>query len=274
MTESLRYVEVRPTGLLAEYVESIWCTRAPVERPAELIEPTGSSVAAIVLGDPIRHFPLDEPYQVHRAITGFLIGPHDRPFMSRPEGATFCVGVVATPVGCAAAFGLPPSQIKRTVTDLNGCSLAGPELRADLHELDEPTAMIDRIAALLTEIVVPPDQRIRRCQHAIEVLTRDPERSIDTVAYELSVSHGALDEEFKLIVGLGPRAMARILRLRALLAQVDIVGINTWERSASAAGWFDRPLLIRDFRRHTGMTPREFVKARRTPFRPESGSPV
>ena len=52
------------------------------------------------------------------AETGFLIGPHDRPIVNEPQGETFCVGIVTTPVGCRPALGLAPATLRGRVVDL------------------------------------------------------------------------------------------------------------------------------------------------------------
>jgi AraC-like DNA-binding protein len=262
-SEPFEYIERRPTGLLGIYVESIWFARGLIAWDSEFIAPTGSTVGAIVLGDPIRQWPLDTPEQVYRAERGFLIGAHDRPIVNRPEGRTFCVGVVATPVGCAMTFGVAAEPLKRRIVGLAGTTLDGSELAAELRALAEPESILDLVTSMLAARVSEPDVSVRRCRYVIDALTADPTRSIDGLAYELSISHGHLDQEFKTVVGLGPRALARVLRLRALLAQVDEMGIQTWAQVATDGGWFDQPHLIRDFRRHTGVTPREYVRARK-----------
>ena len=53
------------------------------------------------------------------------------------------------------------------------------------------------------------------------MLEADPLRAIADVARELEVSHGHLDRELTRVVGLTPRALARLLRMRRLLAGLD-----------------------------------------------------
>ena len=37
---------------------------------------------------------------------------------------------------------------------------------------------------------------------------------------------------------------------------------------AAELGWFDQPHLIRDFKRHTGVTPSQYIEAQRAVFSP------
>jgi AraC-like DNA-binding protein len=119
----------------------------------------------------------------------------------------------------------------------------------------------------MLDLITPPDVeldvRATRVAAAVDVLTADPTRAIADIADEIGVSHGHLDREFHRVVGLGPRVLARILRVRRLLERIDVYGQVAWREHAAALGWFDQAHLIRDFKRHTGVTPSEYVAAQR-----------
>lgn len=177
---------MRPVGQpLSRFVESIWYARGTVPYAREKIAPTGSTVAVIVLGDPILQVPSNGqgvPFQAER---GFLVGPHDQPAVNEPLGETFAIGVVGTPVGCAAVFGVLPSRLRGQTVDLE-------------------TAC----------------------------------------------------------------ATARLLRMRRLLAALDVSTTPVWTDLAQEYGWFDQAHLIRDFKRHTGVTPSAYVAAQRAHLAP------
>jgi AraC-like DNA-binding protein len=93
------------------------------------------------------------------------------------------------------------------------------------------------------------------------------------VAGALDVSHGHLDREFARVVGLSPRALSRVIRLRALVASIDVYGGVEWTALAAELGWFDQAHLIRDFRRFTGVTPGQYAAAIRERYRPDEALP-
>lgn len=80
------------------------------------------------------------------------------------------------------------------------------------------------------------------------------------------MSHGYLDRQFSEQVGLSPRTLARILRMRRLLDVIDVYGSVGWADKAAELGWFDQAHLIRDFKRHTGVTPSEYLSAQRSTY--------
>ena len=68
------------------------------------------------------------------------------------------------------------------------------------------------------------------------------------------------------MVGLSPRTLARILRMRRLLEVIDVYGSVGWADRAVELGWSDQAHLIRDFKRHTGVTPSQYLTAQRSTY--------
>jgi AraC-like DNA-binding protein len=80
------------------------------------------------------------------------------------------------------------------------------------------------------------------------------------------VSHGHLDRQFTEQVGLSPRTLARILRMRRLLEEIDVYGSVGWAGKAAELGWSDQAHLTRDFKRHTGVTPSQYRADQRSTY--------
>jgi AraC-like DNA-binding protein len=258
------YVERSLAGEPGRYVESIWFARGRITGARELIAPTGSTVAAVVLGDPLRQTPAGGTAVV--VDTGFLIGPHDRPIVNEPVGETYCVGIVTTPVGCRPAFGLAPAGLRGRIEPLLEAWPRATALRRELRACRSPEEGLDAVEASL-RAPEPFDARaFERCEAAVRELSAHPARPVAEIAAELGVSHGHLDRQFTAQVGLSPRTLARILRMRRLLGEIDVHGLVGWAAKAAELGWSDQAHLIRDFKRHTGVTPAEYVRRQRTAY--------
>lgn len=255
----------RPAPPLATWVESVWFARGRMPFRSERIAPTGSTVAVLVLGPPIVQIPGDgagEPFVAER---GWLAGPHDRPVITVPTAETLAVGIVATPVGCRALFGVDPAPLRGRVVDLVPAWPAAVPLRAALRAEPDPQRCLDLGESAL-RAGLSPGPGVTRCAAAVAALEADPTRPIADVAAGLGITHAHLDREFLRIVGLTPRALARILRLRRLLDSVDVHGPVRWTTLATEWGWFDQSHFIRDFTRHTGVTPSAYVAAQRAAY--------
>jgi AraC-like DNA-binding protein len=252
-----------PQGALGRAVASIWYARGRIPYRRERIGPTGSSVAVIVLDDPIIETALGPRGGSLVADRGFLIGPHDRPVINEPTGETFAVGVVTTPVGCEAAFGVRPASVAGRVVPIDEAWPSAAAVRADLLAMTDPDAMLDRLERALDAGLDLSDPGLDRCARAVERLEADPLLLIAQVAREAGLSHGHLDREFRRIVGLSPRRLARQRRVARLLAGIDARSDVAWADLAAKLGWADQSRLIRDVKRHTGVTPSAYLVAQR-----------
>lgn len=258
--------ELRPPAPpLRGIVESLWYADGTIGHERELIAPTGATVAVVNLGDPIRQTIDAGRGTSFVARRGWIAGPHDRPILNQPLGRTWCVGIVTTPVGCQAALGVLPRSVRGHVIDLERRWPHAGGVRARLTGVDGPEEALAVLDDLLesTRTEVPGLERIAR---AVARLEQEPTLAIGDLAAELRISHGHLDREFTRIVGLSPRVLARILRMRRLLDGVDQAGGPSWSARAADLGWHDQAHLTRDFKRHTGVTPTAYLAARREAF--------
>ncbi len=202
---SLRLPDARARRAARPAVASVWYARGTIPYRREKVAPTGSTVAVIVLGDPIietaggpRAVPL-------HATHGFLIGPHDRPVTNEPTGETFALGIVTTPVGCRAALGLDPASVAGRVVELAEAWMPCAALRARLLAVagaaaasvrggrpEHPEAMLDLIVAALDDgldLEHPGPRPVRACRP--DAAREDPVRPIADIATAVGVSHRA-----------------------------------------------------------------------------------
>ncbi len=261
----------KPPTPLGRFVESLWYARGTIPYKREKIAPTGSTVAVFVLGDPIEETADNGEGRSLRADRGFLIGPHDRPVINEPTGETFAVGVVGTPVGCEALFGIRPSRLRGRAVDLETIWPAAAQLRSELLSASGPEEMLNIVEAHLAATYDPSIPGLDRCRQAVSMLEGRSTQPIADIAAELGISHGHLDREFTRIVGMSPRALARLLRLRRLLSGIDVQSEVGWADLAIGLGWFDQAHFIRDFKRHTGVTPSRYLEAQRSTYAPVDG---
>lgn len=259
------FVARRPSGALEPFTESVWFARGRIPYRRERIAPTGSTVAVLVLGSPIVQTPRNGDGPAFVAAEGWLAGPHDQPVINAPTAETLAVGVVSSPVGCRALFGVDPAPLRGRVVDLMTVWPPARALRAALLTRPDPAACLDSVEAALRDGLAPA-RGWRRCTAAVAALEADPRRRISGLAAELGITPAHLDREFVRVIGLTPRSLARILRLRRLLNRVDVHSDLNWTGLAAEWGWFDQSHFIRDFKRHSGVTPSAYVLAQRSAF--------
>jgi len=273
------YRQVEPAGRLRRYVESIWYAKGMSDFGSERIAPTGSTVLGIVLGDALIQTPgggAGEPYE---ATEGFIIGPHDEPIINVPTGFTHCVGIVTTAIGARAALGFSPAPLRGRVVPATAWP-AFVRVRGGILDAgrDGDPGAVGGIALANVETALAAgldesEPALNRCEHVVGLLERNPATPIADIADILGISHGHLDREFRRVVGIGPRTLSRVLRLRRLIASIDVYGTVAWTDLAAELGWFDQAHLIRDFKRFTGVTPTQYVHAQSVGYRPAEAEP-
>jgi AraC-like DNA-binding protein len=161
-------------------------------------------------------------------------------------------------------FGFGPSTIRGRVVDLVDAWRPAAAIRQAIMAHNDPAAVLAVLQDRLKANLHPEPPGIGRVERAVELLQHDPARPVGDVADGLGVSHGHLDREFTRIVGLSPGALSKLLRIRRLLEEIDVSGEIPWSGLAVELGWFDQAHLIRDFKRHTGVTPSQYVAAQRS----------
>lgn len=253
------FVTRSPKGL-ERFVASIWYARGTIDYSRERIAPTGSTVAVFVLGAPILQTPNNGEGETFRAERGFLVGPHDRPAINEPTGETHAVGIVTTPLGCEAVFGVLPKAIRGKVVDLEAAWPRARQVWHGLRNLEGAEAKLDLVEGALS----PAEPKgFARCEVAVQMLIEDPAKPVSDIAEALGLTHSHLDREVARIVGLSPRSLSRLLRMRRLLSDIDFSQDQDWAGRATELGWFDQAHLIRDFKRYTGVTPKQYIAAQR-----------
>jgi len=139
----------------------------------------------------------------------------------------------------------------------------------DLWGGDATRRLFDRLArardtieaAAIVESAVAERLAVAGARHvhaqlALEAAERLTRTNMHAVAVDLGVSERHLRRVFREVVGMSPKAFAKLARFhRALRAAYDDSHAN-WASIAVAAGYYDQAHLIAEFRAITGVTPR------------------
>jgi AraC-like DNA-binding protein len=156
-------------------------------------------------------------------------------------------------------------------------------LRHPLHELFNTTAGLDDLAgdaaplASLEDRLVHAPSHLQRLQlvqdyllaritsqapdplvgAAVEWIERAPPGArIEQLVRHIGLSQSALERRFRRVVGASPRRFASLVRLQRVVRLQARGGSLT--AIAHAAGYFDQPHFIHDFKRITGLAPQAY----------------
>lgn len=262
-------LEYHPSPSLAPYVECFWSL--------ELTLPGDATSSHRVLPDGCIDilFDLAPPPAASSAEPGFVIGAMTRPILVWSRGQRRLVAVRFRPGGAFPFFGLAIGELTDGRAEL-GALWTGEALSARLREAQGvPEALRHLEAALLGRL--PAARSLEGpLRHALSALCARPHAAaIEELSREIGWSRQHLTRRFTTCVGLGPKQLARVLRLRRLLRRVPSAGASSaldWATLAAEAGYYDQAHLIGEFRALVGLTPGQWARERFQISKPE-GAP-
>jgi AraC-like DNA-binding protein len=258
----VNYRRYLPSRALASYVECFWFLDggSPSSPPAiERIVPDACMELIVECGDPFRRYAADG--RSHVQPSSFLVGMFTRFILVQPTGRVETMGIRFRPGGARPFFDVRLDELAERTAALD--DLLGASARRFEEEIHAARGDRGRIEAaerfLLHRLEAGPraDRRVAAAVRGI-LLSAGCER-VQALGERAGWSVRQLERRFRAAVGLGPKALSRIVRFQNLLRHVGSATGASWAALAAACGYYDQAHLIGDFRRFTGQVPTSFL---------------
>lgn len=247
------YADLPPPPALAGYVERVFLGRETLAAPIEEhVVPDGSVSLLFNLGDAprIEGGDLGHAAEVAGAATG--------PIALRMAGRLDQIGVRLRAGAVGAILGLPAGAVAGRTVPLDG--MWGTFAHEAVARLAEVPFGPGRLAVLervlgerLVQVGRAPRPAVIEAVRRIEA-TRGRIRVSELTA--VGLGERRLEQAFREEVGLSPKELCRIVRLRATLPALGDAR-RPLSEVAFTAGFSDQAHLGNEVRRLTGLTPRE-----------------
>lgn len=264
-------VAVRPPHpRLAALVAAMWFGEGRVNYRRDRILPGGTSHLLINLGAP-------QYLVVHERRIAFtdawFSGLHQGPIDTEAPDGNALFGVAFHAAGARPWLDLDLHETADRIVEL--AALCGDGVLALREQLLNAASIAQRFA-LVEAWLLSRLERRREVHPAVhEALARIARTrghvEIAAIARESGYSRKHLVELFRRDVGLAPKQYARVERFKQALALIGGTDAPMpWSELAVATGHSDQSHFIREFRAHTGLTPRQYAASPR----PDAGSVV
>lgn len=252
-THSMSYVEVPAPPEIRPWIAALWCFRVfPEAGTLEHRIPLTGGVIVSVGSD-------REP---------ILAGPRTAPLVVPVHGGEVFRGFHVWPGAACSLLHIPPGSLRdiqgpaRFWLDPAWCRRLGA-----FAEEEEDAAALQVMTLCLRELMeraAPPDTMVMTAVSQL-IRSRGDLRIGDLAAGRLSPRQ--LRRRFQAAVGLSPKELARVRRLRASAAAAVLEELS-WCEVTAEAGYADQAHLVREFRNLLGVTPGAFEQhARRIDHR-------
>jgi len=131
------------------------------------------------------------------------------------------------------------------------------ERLAGTRNTAEAAAILDRAIAERMASAATRDAGSALALAAADLLDA---HSVNAVALELGVSERHLRRVFHEVVGVSPKAFAKLTRFHRALRAARATASPGWAGIAAAVGYYDQAHLIAEFRAIAGVTPRALIR--------------
>ncbi|MHA6644085.1 helix-turn-helix domain-containing protein [Mesorhizobium sp. A623] len=191
----------------------------------------------------------------------FTSGLYPGHVLINSTGGAECVQIDFTPLGAYRFFGLPMHEISGWMVPLD--DLADREIAVLREKLgDEPDW--DRRLHLTEAFVRERLQRAAPVSPAItwayeHILWGQGPVRVGDIAKRLDWSRKHLAERFRKEIGIGPKAVARMVRFNRALALARATS-GRWAEIAAECGYADQAHLVREFHEFAGESPAAWQK--------------
>jgi AraC-like DNA-binding protein len=179
------------------------------------------------------------------------------------------LGVRLHPIGAWAVLGHPLHELTDRTTDLRDLT-GNPahELAERCHDASDSPGRVGRAIAWLSDRLAHAPNAPRSSPAvrwaADRIASECGAVRIEEVRAQTGLSARILAASFLEQVGVTPKRYARVHRFRRALGMLH-AGSQGLASVALRAGYYDQPHMNAEFRQLAGLTPREFLAARRYP---------
>ena len=246
----MHYVEVDPPPPLAPWVRCYWFLRTGAGT-IEPVVPDGRMEIVIHRAQPFSEKAADG--RVRRQAAVLVSGQLTRPIHIGPLETADVVGIRFRTAGARDLLRVPLGDLTDRVAPLDEVD---PRLAGALESAAREADAVRALSAVLVGRLASPRARpMRHILSATAVGLLAGHTSVADVARRLGCSERTLERHLRADVGLGPKALQRVIRFRRYYGlRRDGLGAS---RAAQVAGYYDQSHANRDFRSFAGDSPRE-----------------
>ena len=261
----MSYISYIPSPPLNAYIDNLYYLDGPAPYPRQKVLPVASSNLMINLGDP---FQVYRPDQVRPFITctdSWWVGIWNTYHSVDWPAEVKCYGVHFRPAGAYPFLQLPLSEMNGQVVPVE--AIWG-HYAFEIRERLDAARTVQAGFALLERLLLA---RLRQAPHNLdfvqfaitEIAQSHGALSIRALSDQISISQNHLGTQFKRLVGVPPKEVARFYRFSHALHLIDSAQYVDLTQITHQSHFYDQSHFNKDFVAFTGHSPSEYIQLRR-----------
>lgn len=253
----MRYSELLPSPQLRQLIRCYWFLQigANGSDAPERIVPDGSVDLVFHLQGRGRQV-IGES-QIIQPVS-LVAATFDGPIFIRPEPGAVMIGVRFQPGGATPLLGSSIEPFRNQIVPFDAFGEIPSRELHGLLSIDLPVAGCADVLNDHFERKLRHSRIDQRALSTVQAMVRaGGGSSVESLASMSGASARTVERWFRVLTGVGPKRLSRILRFQRLLRLLG--DGRDWARRALVAGYYDQAHLIREFRTLAGTTPATFA---------------
>jgi AraC-like DNA-binding protein len=259
------YIAHIPASPLNAYIHDLYYIDGQSPYPRLKVSPDAMLHLMVNLGQPFEIYAPSQATPIATCSESWWIGLWSQYWIvDWPQPVQF-YGVHFKPAGVYPFLRLPLSELHNQVVPVDAIwGQFAAEIRERLYGAPTPQAGLVLLERLLLERLTKAPYGHDIVQCAIGQIARQHGAlSIRALSDHIGISQNHLLTQFKRMVGVAPKEIARFYRFAHVVYSIDPLRPLDWGRIARQSHFYDVSHLNKDFVEFTGHSPSDYVRLRR-----------
>jgi len=259
------YVHHIPSPPLNTYIDDLYYWDGPAPYPRLKVVPIPSLHLMINFGDAFKVHEPDQAEPSAICTESWAVGLWSTyHIVGWPQNVQF-FGVHFKPGGVYPFLGLPLSDLHNQVVSLDAIwGNFAAEMRERLYVAPTIQAGFALLERLLFARLCNVPYGLDVVQYAVaEIARKHGALSIRALSDHIGISQNHLGTQFKRMVGILPKQLARLYRFGHIYRSIDPAQPVNWTRIAHQSGYYDQSHFNKDFMAFIGHSPTDYLRLRR-----------
>jgi len=257
----MRFLYIKPTGILSQYIEHYWVLEADDSdgEISERIIPTGNielmfhyKKTFITRGNG------EVKEQPRTIITGINSGFSD----VTTRGESGVIAVTFYPWGAYSFFNFPLLEIENMSISLD--DVCNDKVRNIEEQIQEAKTLNERVSIiesfLFRCLCTTRNNDVQLIKSGVALINQSKGQiSTSNLSDKMAVSGKSLERKFSFFLGKTPKQFIKIVRFQEVIRSLTANQTKSLTGIALENGYFDQAHFIKDFKSLSGYTPREFL---------------
>ena len=261
----MTYIRYIPSSPLNAYIDDLYYLDGPASYPRQKVLPVASSNLMINLGESFDVYEPDQTKPFIACTASWWVGVWSTYHaVDWPQNVQF-FGVHFKASGAYPFLQLPLSEMNRQVVPLDTIwGRYASEIRERLHAAPTIQAGFELLEQLLLARLHEAPGSLDVVQYAVaEIRQHRGALSIRALSDQIGISQNHLGNQFKRLVGIPPKEVARFYRFAHALRLINSTQPVDLTWIAHQSQFYDQSHFNKDFVAFTGHNPTEYVQLRR-----------